>query len=394
MTNLLTIADLLAPGGPLAAAEMLGGSRGAANGVTWAVSLRPYAPAIPPLKGGEIALAGTEALTRHEPPVTVADVVRQLGARGASGLVMRGEVDAQAVEAADAIGLPLIRLADDVPLHEIEQAIMRECALFQARREIMSAEEPGAWIGRLLGGQTTTFVEAQGPARREGYALASSYAVALISPLDPNHETRVELERIATAQVERNSSRELAIIPYTVEDGLVFLVPSGGESALRASLHGERLAGGLGTERPLLEAPVSLEEAQLALLSSSKLHDGRIMRYEDLGLERLLLLLYMHHESELTRFLEETLGPLLEHDAKSATPLLPTVSSYIGHSGRLRETAADIYVHRNTLAYRLDRAAEILGIDLKDADARLAVEMALRALPLLDDRRLTTDDRQ
>jgi purine catabolism regulator len=363
---------------------MLAGAGGTGNGVTWAVSLRPYAPAIPPLKGGEIALAGTEALARHEPPVTLADVVRQLGARGASGLVVRGEVNTQAVEAAEAIDLPLLRLPDDAPLHEIEQAIMRECALFQARREIMAAEEPGAWIERLLAGQTATFVEAQGPARREGYTLSASYAVVLVAPVNSDSDARTKLEKVAAAQIERNRDKEIAIIPYALEDGLVFLVPPGGESVLRAVLHGERLACGLGSERPLLEAALSLEEARLALLSSLKLHNGTLVRHAEMGVERMLLLLYLHHKDELGRFVDETLGPILAHDAKSATPLLPTISSYVGHGGRLRETATDMFVHRNTLAYRLDRAAEILDVDLKDADARLAVEIALRALPLLD----------
>lgn len=362
---------------------MLAGAPGADNGVTWAVSLRPYAPAIPPLKGGEIALVGTDVLARHEPPVTLADVVRPLATRGASALVVRGEIDPRAVEVAEAEGLPLIRLPDDAALNEVEQAIMRECALFQARREIMASEEPGAWITRLLTGQIDTFVEAQGPARREGYTLSNSYTAALVTPLDPDDDARSGLEQVVAGQAERNRKRDLAIIAHPFEDGLVLLVPPGSDKALRSLLQGKRVACGLGNERPTLEAALSLEEARLAVVSSAMLHNGRTVRFEELGAERMLLLLYMHHRSELETFVQKTLGPLLKHDAKSATRLLPTVSSYVGHGGRLRETAADIYVHRNTLAYRLERAAEILGVDLKDADARLAVEMALRALPLV-----------
>ena len=123
--------------------------------------------------------------------------------------------------------------------------------------------------------------------------------------------------------------------------------------------------------------------AALAALSSALLYDGKPIRYSEMGADRLLLLLYQNHPDSLCAFVEDTVGPLLRHDAGSATPLLPTLQSFIAHGGRLRETASEIYVHRNTLAYRLDRAAEVLGADLKVEATRLAVELALKALPLV-----------
>jgi hypothetical protein len=391
MISMLTLADLLASGGPLARATLLAGSSRVTNGISWAVSLRPYAPAIPPLKGGEIALVGAEVLARHEPPVTMADVVRQLAARGASGLAVRGEPNDEAVQAAEEAGLPLVFLPDNVLLHEIEQEIMRECALFQARREVMATEEAGGWIRRLLAGQIATLVEAQGPARREGYTLGTGYAVALVAPVEENEEAQQHLQSFAAALPEPSRKREPGIIHHPFEEGVALLVPPGGEGKLRSALRGHGVACGVGKERPLLDAPTSLEEARLALISSKMLHAGKLVRYADLGAERMLLLLYLHDREELEHFVEEALDPLLRHDARSATPLLPTVSSFVKHSGRLRETAAEIFVHRNTLAYRLDRAADILGVDLRDADARLAVEMALRALPFFVAKR--EDDR-
>jgi purine catabolism regulator len=335
------------------------------------------------LKGGEIALVGTDVLERQELPVTMADVVRQLGTRGASGVAVRGDVNAQAIAAAEGTGLPLLHLPDDISLHDVEQQIMRECALFQARQEMMAGEQPGAWVGRLLIGQIMTFIEAQGPARREGYTLGASYAVALVKPEPEEGAAQRILDHVASALGEHGRKSEPCIISHPFEDGLAVLVPPGREDDLSAAVRGQGLACGLGRERPLMEAPVSLEEARLALLSSVKLHGGDLVAYDNLGAERMLLLLYLHDKAELESFVEETLGPLLRHDAKTASPLMPTILLFLGHGGRLRETAADMYVHRNTLAYRLDRAAEILGADLKDADVRLAVEIALRALPLV-----------
>jgi purine catabolism regulator len=121
----------------------------------------------------------------------------------------------------------------------------------------------------------------------------------------------------------------------------------------------------------------------MALLASERLYDNRPVQYADLGADQLLLLLLRDHRREVEAFVEQTLGPLLRHDARSASPLLPTVRAFVEHGGRLRETATEIYVHRNTLAYRLDRAAELLAKDLKEPQSRLAIELALRALSLL-----------
>ena len=227
---MLTLADLLAPGEPLAGSKLLAGSGGLANGVTWAVSLRPYSPAIPPLKGGEIALVGTDVLARQEPPVTMADVARYLGARRASALAVRGEVSSQAIEVADSIGLPLLRLPDNASLHDIEQQIMRECAMYQARQEMMAAEQQGAWVGRLLSGQIMTFIEAQGPARREGYTLGTSYAVALVKPEVVEGDAQRALDRVAASLAEHSRKSEPCIIAHPFEDGLALPVPATGRA--------------------------------------------------------------------------------------------------------------------------------------------------------------------
>jgi purine catabolism regulator len=112
-----------------------------------------------------------------------------------------------------------------------------------------------------------------------------------------------------------------------------------------------------------------------------------------MGADRLLMLLHRDQPGELRAFVNTTIGALLKHDEAAPTPVLPTLRAFVEHGGRLRETAAVLYVHRNTLAYRLERAEEILGVDLKNPDARLAIELALRALPLVEDASETEPNR-
>ena len=44
----------------------------------------------------------------------------------------------------------------------------------------------------------------------------------------------------------------------------------------------------------------------------------------------------------------------------------------------MAETAKELFIHRNTLIYRIDKIQNILGRDLKDAEERLLLQLGLR----------------
>ena len=101
-----------------------------------------------------------------------------------------------------------------------------------------------------------------------------------------------------------------------------------------------------------------------------------------MGLYRLLA--GLGDQEELRRFYPETLGDLVRYDAENHTELLRTLSVYFQEHANASRTARALYVHRNTLSYRLQRIAEITGTSLDDPQARLALQLALlihRLLP-------------
>ena len=86
----------------------------------------------------------------------------------------------------------------------------------------------------------------------------------------------------------------------------------------------------------------------------------------------------------LAAFEEETLGALLEHEG--AAELIHTLEVYFEHHGNLSQTAEALYVHRNTLIYRMDRIAAITHLDLDQPEDRLALQLALRIHRMLGER--------
>jgi purine catabolism regulator len=335
-----------------------------------------------------MVLIATENLARHDPLITLGDVVRLIAAIKGAGIAVRGEVDEVAIQAAREAQLPLLLLPADAPLADLEQAIMRECAFHQARTEISRAEEPESWLEDLLSGRDDLLEGGISRAERQGYTPSRQYAVAFVvprlvadsSPMQHNEA----LENVSDAIRGRAPGRGERPVAARHEGGLAILLPQGSEGALYKALESAKeLACGIGTPRPLVQAAASLDEATLAATASAMVNQRAPTHYAQLGALRLLLLLHRDMPVDLARFVNEAIGSLLEYDANTANPLLPTVQAFVEHGGRLRDTAEHLYVHRNTLAYRLQRAAEILGVDLREADVRFGVELALKALPLL-----------
>jgi purine catabolism regulator len=84
----------------------------------------------------------------------------------------------------------------------------------------------------------------------------------------------------------------------------------------------------------------------------------------------------LENNPELETFQRDMLGKLLEQDNKQV--LLETLEAYYQNGGNLSQTAETLFIHRNTLSYRLDRIREICNLDLNHPDTSLAMQIALR----------------
>jgi purine catabolism regulator len=58
--------------------------------------------------------------------------------------------------------------------------------------------------------------------------------------------------------------------------------------------------------------------------------------------------------------------------------LLRTLESYLRHSGATAPICGELYIHRNTLAYRIRRIEDLLGVDLQDGQVRATLLLAVR----------------
>jgi DNA-binding PucR family transcriptional regulator len=80
--------------------------------------------------------------------------------------------------------------------------------------------------------------------------------------------------------------------------------------------------------------------------------------------------------AELQSF-RELIGRVEDYDRKHNSDLIRTLRVYFAVNANASEAADRLYLHRNSLPYRLARVQNLTGLDLKDHRARLALQLGL-----------------
>jgi DNA-binding PucR family transcriptional regulator len=121
----------------------------------------------------------------------------------------------------------------------------------------------------------------------------------------------------------------------------------------------------------------SHEEAVLArrVHQLRKEQQPMCVRFSDVALEVMLT----HSREEARRFVAQQLGDLAGED-KSVARLRDTLRVFLEENGSFQNAAARLGVHKNTVAYRIRRAEELLGHGVKER--QLELQTALRLAPL------------
>jgi carbohydrate diacid regulator len=114
------------------------------------------------------------------------------------------------------------------------------------------------------------------------------------------------------------------------------------------------------------EAVMSIEVGKIFDIGNA------IISYERLGLGRLI---YQIPTTLCEMFLSEVLkkGPIEALDKET----LATIDSFFENSLNVSETARKLFVHRNTLVYRLEKIKRITGLDLREFEHAIVFKVAL-----------------
>ena len=126
----------------------------------------------------------------------------------------------------------------------------------------------------------------------------------------------------------------------------------------------------------------ALGEAELVL---DVLRRGEVPVGEDLGsgAYRLLFRVFASHPDEVRSFYEDTVAPLVRYDESYGSELVVTLETFLEHNGATGAAASALYVHRHTIAYRLERVKELSGLDPALSEDRERLGLGLKAYRIL-----------
>jgi carbohydrate diacid regulator len=183
-----------------------------------------------------------------------------------------------------------------------------------------------------------------------------------------------------------DKTRDFVIAVGAQDIVLVTELPSGDESSETlesiALAIEEKLLHELGVQtvigvglpaRSLRELADRYKEAQVAI-DVGKVFDTEktIIYYENLGIGRLI---YQLPTKLCEMFLSEVFkkNPIESLDNET----LYTISKFFENNLNVSETSRKLFVHRNTLVYRLEKIKKITGLDLRELDHAIVFKVAL-----------------
>ncbi|MFI3215052.1 MAG: helix-turn-helix domain-containing protein, partial [Eubacteriales bacterium] len=125
--------------------------------------------------------------------------------------------------------------------------------------------------------------------------------------------------------------------------------------------------------KELKEVSSSYKEAKMALDVGKIFFDDRsIIAYSELGIGRLI---YQLPIPLCKMFIKEIFGGKSPDDFDEET--LTTIMKFFENSLNVSETSRQLFIHRNTLVYRLDKLQKTTGLDLRVFEDAITFKIAL-----------------
>ena len=143
-----------------------------------------------------------------------------------------------------------------------------------------------------------------------------------------------------------------------------------------AKRYGAVVRAGVGNSADYLEdVRISRREAAAALKAAEYSGSAeRIHFYEEQGFYTLIS--KIDDGRFLDSYVERYIGRLIHADELSGGSLCETLESYLEHNCSAKDTAEALFIHRNTLSYRMNKIKEILGCDIDRLDTCMLLRSA------------------
>ena len=218
-----------------------------------------------------------------------------------------------------------------------------------------------------------------------GFEDRFPYHIAVLRTSDLSeveyHFFRSELSKLCKNLIYCQKDDQLIIIFYLLSESVI---RSNIEMVIKAchkAFESTLFEIGIGSQA--LEFPHLRQSYDRALIcqklcTRSKSH---ILSFESLG---ILGILMTSDSTVLQNFYRKTLGAITDYDSKNGTDYTKTLQSYIIHNKNTAKISKELFIHRNTVNYRLKKIEELFSLDLNDLHTITDFQIAFHILSLFE----------
>lgn len=97
--------------------------------------------------------------------------------------------------------------------------------------------------------------------------------------------------------------------------------------------------------------------------------------YNNLGIYKIVL--GLENQDILNEIHEEYLAPLISYDRACGTEYVDFIQNYLKYDGHIRAISEKMFIHRNTVHYKIRKIEEILDCDLQRTDTKMYLLIAV-----------------
>ncbi|WHZ58581.1 PucR family transcriptional regulator [Metabacillus hrfriensis] len=187
-----------------------------------------------------------------------------------------------------------------------------------------------------------------------------------------NHLSHVFTEQLKIVVIIGSNTKGLSQLSESAEELT---------STVLSQFNGRKVYAGIGSEySSILQLKKSYLEA-LEVINAAKFigtPDKLPFIYSKLGIFRYLETISKHHG--ITGYINKNIQILQKKDQESQTKLLQTLEIYLLNNCRIKPTAEQLFIHTNTLKYRINQIADLTSIDFDDFHSRIQLYIDLQLI--------------
>ena len=179
--------------------------------------------------------------------------------------------------------------------------------------------------------------------------------------------------------ITRKEGIYLLIVPVEKEKEVANywgMIYSRMQKSVSAEMKGIEIYLGISTSTKRIEDyyPCYRQALQALKIVRNRYPNKKFLRFDALGSYSVL---YNLQDSFVAReFTKTYLDPLLHYGNGKGKVLFDTLRAYLMMNGNLKDTAEHLIIHRSSLKYRLEKIAELLDVNLEDAEERFNLMLA------------------